>query len=285
MLRNYYRLAKPGIVYGNIVSTLASFLFASRFQAMPLLMLATLFGLALVIASGCVFNNYLDREIDRAMKRTQNRPLVTGAISGRAALIYGSVLGLLGLALLALHANLLTAEMALFGWIFYVIVYGLAKRGSAWGALVGSISGAVPIVVGYTAVTDRLDHTALVLFLILAAWQMPHFYAIAIYRLEEYTAAGVPVYPQQHGIRATKIQILGFLILYIVMTALLAVVAQAGIVYLALVLISGGLWLAQAIRGFAANTDDAAWARGMFRSSLLILIALCVLLAAAPLLP
>src|SRR5579872_2970145 len=183
--RDYYKLTKPGIVYGNVFTTIAAFLFAIRwrfesFQSIELF-LATVFGISFVIGSACVFNNYLDRDIDKRMERTQKRALVTGAISTRSALMYGTILGLVGFILLGVFVNVLTALIALVGFIFYVILYGIAKRGSHWGAVVGSVSGAVPIVVGYTAVTNQLDLTALILFLVLVFWQMPHFYAIAIY--------------------------------------------------------------------------------------------------------
>lgn len=193
MIKEYYRLTKPGIVYGNVFTTLAAFLFASHWHIGSALLFGTLVGLALVIASACVFNNYFDIDIDKKMARTKARALVSGAISGQSALAYGTVLGLVGLYLLYTYTNVLTAAIALAGFVVYVCVYTPLKPRSALAVFVGAVAGAVPIVVGYTAVTNRLDLTALILFVCLFVWQLPHFIAIAVYRFDEYAAAGVPL--------------------------------------------------------------------------------------------
>jgi len=283
-LKQYYRLTKPGIVYGNAFTTLAAFLYASGWHASAALFCATLGGIGLVVASACVFNNYLDRGIDRKMERTKNRPLVTGAIKGPAALAYGAVLGLAGLALLYIYANPLTAAAALFGFLSYVFAYGWAKRASHWGTVVGSIPGAIPILVGYTAVTGRIDAAAVTLFLILALWQMPHFYAIAMYRLDEYAAAGIPVLPARKGMRTAKIYTILYIIAYLAAASAFAALGYAGYAYLVIVLGFGFAWLWRAGQGFKA-LDDALWARGVFRFSLIVLVTFLAALALAPLLP
>jgi protoheme IX farnesyltransferase len=286
--KDFYRLAKPGIIYGNIITTIAAFLFASRWHFAGLaslwLFIATVVGLSFVIGSACVFNNYIDRDIDRKMSRTRERALVTGIISVRSALIYGTILGLIGFALLGLFVNILTDLIALVGFVFYVVIYGLAKRGSEWGAVVGSIPGAVPILVGYTALTNHLDITALILFLVLVFWQMPHFYAIAMYRLDEYKAAGIPVLPAEKGMRTTKIHILFYIIAFILATSALWVFGFAGYVYLAVVLVLGLIWLARSVQGFTAR-DDTKWAKKLFLFSLIVLLGFCVAIAVAPLVP
>ncbi|HEX7651242.1 MAG TPA: heme o synthase [Candidatus Paceibacterota bacterium] len=284
MLKDYYRLTKPGIVYGNAFTTLAAFLYASGWHASAALFCATLAGSMLVVASACVFNNYLDRGIDAKMERTKNRPLVTGAISGANAIAYGSALGIIGVALLSIYANPLTAAIALFGFLSYVFAYGWAKRASYWGTVVGSIPGAVPVVVGYTAVTGRIDAAAATLFFILVFWQMPHFYAIATYRLDEYAAAGIPVLPARKGIRAAKIHILLYIIAYLAAASALTALGYAGYAYLAAVLLIGLMWLWRAGKGFRAP-DDAAWARGVFRFSLIVLVTFSAALSVASLLP
>lgn len=284
MFKEYYRLAKPGIVYGNTFTTIAGFLFAARWLFNPILLLATVVGIALVIASAATFNNILDRDIDAKMERTSKRQLVTGVISVRAAAAYGIVLGLAGLALLYAFVNLLTAAIALFGFISYATVYTLAKHKTSWAAVIGSIPGAVPILVGYTAVTNHLDVAALILFLVLVAWQMPHFYGIAINRMKEYEAAGIPTLPVQKGIRATKVHILLYILAFIAATLALFAFGYAGYAYLIIVLTFGLSWLWRSIKGFKA-IDDAVWARGIFLYSLIVLMAFCVAIAAAPLLP
>lgn len=282
-LREYYRLSKPGIVYGNAMTTIAAFLYATRWQFAPVLFLSTLLGIALVIASACVFNNYMDRHIDRQMERTRKRPLVIGTISARAALIYGIALGLLGLALLALRVNLLTAGIAFFGWVMYVLVYGWAKRTGWWGAMVGTVPGAVPIVVGYTAVMDRMDVPVLLLFLVMVAWQLPHFYGIAMFRKEEYAAAGIPALPEAKGARTAKAQSLFFMVAFLIFAPLLSVLGYAGLAYRVIVIVAGAVWLWRAVRGLRIKTD-AAWGREVFMSSLFVLLTFSVALAAAPLL-
>ena len=167
MFKTYYQLIKPGIIRGNAIPATAGFFLASRGNVSYLLLLETLAGISLVIASGCVFNNYLDRHIDKKMARTKNRAIVQGLVSKQQALTYASVLGLLGLIILAVHTNWLTVAIGVAGLFFYVIVYGIAKRRSVHSTLIGSISGALPPVAGYTAVTGRLDAVAITLFFIL----------------------------------------------------------------------------------------------------------------------
>lgn len=282
--RAYYRLAKPGIIYGNTMTTVAAFLFASRWHLDITLFLATIVGIAGVIGSACVFNNYLDSDIDARMERTKNRALVRGDISGSAALSYATILGVVGFGLLFFFVNTLTAEVAFVGFIVYVLFYTYSKRYSPLGTLVGSISGATPIVVGYTAVSDRLDSAALILFLILVTWQMPHFYAIAIRRLEEYRAAGIPVRPLVSGIFVTKIQICTYIVLYTATVAALTLLGYTHNVYLAVVLVFGAFWFYFGIQGFWTK-DDTTWARKLFLFSLVVLLSFSAALAFSPLLP
>ncbi len=149
MIKNFYSLTKPGIVYGNLVTAIGGFFLGSRGVVINYFtLLATLLGIALIIACGCVFNNYIDRDIDGLMKRTQNRVLVKELISGKTAIIYAVILGALGLILLLWQTNLLTVSVALVGLFVYVVLYSLLfKRNSIHGTIIGSISGAVPVLV------------------------------------------------------------------------------------------------------------------------------------------
>ncbi len=284
MLKTYYELTKPGIVYGNAFTTLAAFLFASHWHSSLLLFAATLVGISFVIASACVFNNYMDRTIDLTMERTKHRALAAGTISAMSALIYASFLGILGTAFLFIYVNALTASIAVFGFFFYVVVYGVSKRTSHWGTVVGSISGAVPLVVGYTAVTGRLDVVAGILFLILALWQMPHFYAISLYRMDDYRNAGIPVLPIRKGVRATKIYILWYIIAFTFATSLLWFYGVARYTYLVGMLILGVAWFWLGVRGFK-TANDALWARKLFFFSLIVLVSFSLLLSVAWALP
>ncbi len=283
-LKDYYYLTKPGIIRGNALSAVAGFLLAARGHVDVGLLVATIGGLSLVIASACVFNNYIDRGIDSKMARTKQRALARGLISGRSAIIYAALLGTAGGVVLVTYTNGLTALLALFGFVMYVVVYGFWKRRSALGTLVGSVSGAVPPVVGYCAVTNQLDGAALLLFLILVFWQMPHFFAIAMYRVKDYTSAGLPVLPVAKGARATKLQIVAYTIGFAVVSALLSVFGYTGRVYLAVALLLGLAWTGLSLRGFFA-VDDSRWARQMFGFSLLVMTVLCLTISVDHFLP
>lgn len=271
-MREYYQLTKPGIIYGNSITAFAGFAFASRRHFDVLLCIETLLGLAAIIAASCVFNNYIDQGIDRTMTRTKKRALVTGAVSGRAALTFGAVLLAIGCLVLGFYTNLLTLSVALFGMFAYLVLYGLGKRKTVHGTLVGSISGAVPPVVGYVAVANRLDTAAFLLFAVLIAWQMPHFYAIAMFRAKDYAAAGIPVLPVVSGVRATKLQIMLYIVAFISTSCLLTLFHYTGFVYLGAVLLIGLVWFLTGLSTYKI-TDDIAWSRKMFKLSLLVLLA------------
>ncbi len=273
-IQAYYQLAKPGIIYGNSLSVIAGFFLASQGDLSLKTFASVLLGAALVMGSGCVFNNYIDRGIDKKMARTKKRALVTQAIPVQHALIYATVLGLLGFLFLALGTNLLTVGVGAVGLFTYVVVYGIAKRTTVHGTIIGSIAGAIPPVSGYTAVTGSLDSGAWLLFLILTCWQMPHFYAIATYRREDYAAAGIPVLPVKKGIKQTKVQIVLYTLAFIIAASLLFFFDYVGYVYLIVMLAVGLWWLRLGIHGFQA-LDANKWARKVFGSSLIVLLVFC----------
>ncbi|MFN7097387.1 MAG: heme o synthase, partial [Gammaproteobacteria bacterium] len=189
----FFSILKPGIIFGNIVTVTGGFFLGFQHHLNPWLLLITWLGMSLVIGSGCVINNFIDRDIDKLMERTKNRVLVLGLMSNQMALLYALGLGILGFAILLFGTNGLTTLVSFIGFFFYVVVYSLLlKRKSTWSTIVGSVAGAVPPVVGYCAVTNQFDIGAVLLFLILFFWQIPHFYAIAIYRLNDYKAASIP---------------------------------------------------------------------------------------------
>ncbi len=192
-IRAYYELAKPGIVYGNMLVAAAGFLYATHGPIAWGLFAATIVGLALVIASACVFNNYFDRDIDAAMTRTKNRALVVGEISVPYALTYGTLLGLIGGGLLLVCTTQQAFGVALLGWVVYVCAYTPLKRVTPHTLWVGAVAGATPPVVGYVAAAGSFDLNTLWLFLFLFIWQVPHFLGIAYYRYDEYAAAGIPL--------------------------------------------------------------------------------------------
>ncbi|AHM72629.2 protoheme IX farnesyltransferase [Yersinia hibernica] len=279
MIKQYLQVTKPGIIFGNLISVVGGFLLASKGVIDYPLFLATLFGVSLVVASGCVFNNYIDRDIDRIMERTKNRVLVKGLIDPKVSLIYASVLGIAGMLLLYVAANPLAMWLAVIGFVIYVGVYSLyMKRKSVYGTLIGSLSGAAPPVIGYCAVTGQFDMGALILLLIFSLWQMPHSYAIAIFRFKDYQAANIPVLPVIKGISVTKNHITLYILAFMVATLMLTLSGYAGYKYLVVAAAVSVWWLGMALRGYKA-TNDSVWARKLFVFSIIAITSLSVMMS------
>ncbi|MFC4538530.1 heme o synthase [Chromohalobacter sarecensis] len=279
MLKPYVSITKPGIIFGNLISVAGGFFLASQGSVDGVLFLATVIGIALVIASGCVFNNYIDRDIDRLMERTQGRVTVQGLISPGITLAYGSVLGIAGFLILGLGTNALATLFALLGFVVYVGLYSLyLKRHSVYGTLVGSLSGAAPPVVGYCAVSGQFDLGALTLLLIFCLWQMPHSYAIAIFRYQDYHAASIPVLPVTRGVRTAKHHIFWYILAFLGATLMLTLGGYAGYGYFAVAAAMGLYWLVMALRGYRTG-DDRVWAKKVFIFSIFTITALSIMMS------
>lgn len=279
LLKQYLNLAKPGIVFGNLISVTGGFFLASRGDANLALYFATALGVSLVIASGCVFNNYIDRDIDQKMERTRNRVLAQGLVSPAHAIVYAFALGVAGVAVLYAATNTLAVMLVLMGFVVYVGLYSLwLKRGSVYGTLVGSLSGAAPPVVGYCAVSNEFDAGAAILLLIFSLWQMPHSYAIAIFRFNDYQAANIPVLPVIKGISAAKRQIVLYIAAFVVATLMLTLSGYAGYSYFVVAALSGAYWLWMGVSGYKA-ADDRVWARKLFTFSIISITMLSVMMS------
>ncbi|UZJ59664.1 heme o synthase [Pseudomonas sp. KU26590] len=275
-LKHFIQITKPGIIFGNVLSVAGGFFLASKGHVDIGLFLAAVIGTSLVVASGCVFNNCIDRDIDVKMERTKNRVLVQGLVSVKLALIYATVLGIVGVGLLYTKANALAALFAVIGFVIYVGFYSLyLKRRSVHGTLVGSLSGAMPPVIGYVAVSNTFDLAALTLLVMFSLWQMPHSYAIAIFRFNDYRAASIPVLPVKRGIRVAKRHILIYILAFLLATLMLTFGGYAGLNYLAVAAAMGMYWLYMAWTGYKAK-DDTVWARKLFVFSIFTITALSV---------
>ena len=274
-LKTYLTLVKPGIIMGNAITAIGGFALASKGYFDFWLFLAMLEGLSLIVASACVFNNYIDREADRKMARTRNRPLAIGSISNVTAHVYATLLGLFGAFLLGRFTNFLALSVALLGFVVYVGLYSFLKYRTVHGTLIGSVAGAVPPVVGYTAVTGRLDLAAVLIFGVIVMWQMPHFFAIAMYRLKDYEAAAIPVLPLKKGMGATKVQMLFYIALFIGVSSLLTFFGFTSMLFAAVSTVIGLYWFWMGIKGFKAENDQK-WARQMFIFSLVAVMSLSV---------
>ena len=209
--------------------------------------LAGTLGIGLAASSAAAINHLLDRRIDAKMKRTKHRPLASGQLTERNVLIFALSLGLLAMVILVTGTNTLTAILTFMSLIGYAIVYtAWLKRATPQNIVIGGAAGAAPPVLGWTAVTGSLDPQALLLFLIIFIWTPPHFWALAIYRKEEYALVDIPMLPVTHGAAYTRLQILLYTILLVIVTTLPYLTGMSGLVYLAgaTVLNAGFMWYA-----------------------------------------
>lgn len=286
LVARYYSLTKPGVLYANVLTAVAGFLFGSRGTVDLALLLAVTGGTTLIVAAATVLNNVLDRDIDQRMARTRTRATVSGAITARHATVFSAILGITGTTLLVLCATPLVVGIGIAGFVVYVWLYGaLAKRRSLHGTLVGSLSGAAPILAGYTAAAGGVDAAAVLLFVALFLWQLPEFYAIAIYRRQEYAAAGIPVITVVKGVRATVHRIVAYTVLYAVTIALLGIFGGLGLTGTIVLSVVDASWVVLVLTGLSARVDHDLWARRVFRFSLLAVLALCLMISIDALLP
>jgi heme o synthase len=278
-IKHYLLAAKPGIVFGNLVTATAGFLLASKGRVDPGFMAATLIGISLVVASGSVFNNCIDRRIDQKMNRTRNRPLAKGLISLKQALFYATNMGIAGMALLLAATNRLTVALVLVGLTIYVVVYSMhMKRNSVYAALIGSLAGAAPPLAGYCAVTGRFDLGALILLSIFSLWQMPHCYAIAILRFDDYAAANIPLLPVKEGTAAAKRHIIGYILAFTAAALMTTIAGLTGYLTFAVATVLGLAWLCLAWSGNKAS-NERIWAKKLFVFSILTIFILSIMIS------
>ncbi|VFP86435.1 Protoheme IX farnesyltransferase [Candidatus Erwinia haradaeae] len=278
-MTRYIQVTKPGIIFGNLISVIGGFLLAAQGDINYKLFFFTVLGVGLVIASSCVYNNYIDRDIDKKTTRTKNRVLAQGLISAKFSLIYATILGIIGFAILYIAVNFLAMLIAVIGMIIYVGVYSLyMKRNSPHSILVGSLSGAAPPIIGYCAISGQLQPGALILFMIFSLWQIPHSYAITIYQLRDYQLANIPILPVVKSIILTKNYITLCIILFIVATLMLKIFGYTGYKYLVVVSTVNTWWLMTAISGYWTK-NNFIWARKLFLISIIVITTLSIMMS------
>lgn len=275
---NYYLITKPGIILGNLITFAGGFLLASKGHIELALFFETLLGLALIMASACVFNNYIDRKIDSVMERTKNRALVIGLIPESKAIAFAVALGLIGAFVLLFFTNLLTLAVAAIGFFVYVVLYSLWKGHTIYGTAIGSIAGAVPPVVGYCAVSNRIDLGSFILFAMLVLWQMPHFFSIALYHFDDYAAAKIPVLPLVKGILRTKVHMVLYILAFICSIVSLTLFEYAGKSFLIVSTLLSFIWLLICLQGFSRENNQQ-WGRDMFYYSLCLITGVCLMIS------
>ena len=249
--RRYLELTKPRVVALITFTAVVGTLLASPgVPPLEALVWGNL-GIALAAACAATLNHVLDRRIDAQMARTRARPLPSGQLTERQALVFAAVLGVSAMAILAFLVNLLTAVLTFLSLIGYAVVYTVwLKRATSQNIVIGGAAGAAPPVLGWTAVTNGIDPNALLLFLIIFVWTPPHFWALAIARRDEYARAGIPMLPVTHGVAHTRLQILLYTVLLVVVTLMPFLTRMSGLIYLAaaLVLNAGFLYYALALK-------------------------------------
>jgi protoheme IX farnesyltransferase len=238
--RDYYEMCKPRVVMLMILTSLVGmFLAVPGMVPVDVLVLGNL-GIALVAGSGAVVNHLIDRKIDVVMKRTHNRPIPQGRVDPLQAGIFAAVIGLAGMAILLLWVNPLSAWLTLASFIGYAFIYtGYLKHATPQNIVIGGLAGAMPPLLGWSAVTGAIEADAVVLVLIIFAWTPPHFWALAIHRKEEYAKSGVPMLPVTHGERVTKIHITVYTAILVVISVIPYFSGMSSLLYLTAALALG----------------------------------------------
>jgi len=258
-VRAYVALTKPRIVELLLVTTVPTMVVAARGLPSGWLVLATLVGGSLAAGGANALNMVADRDIDRLMRRTQNRPLVTGALSPRAALTFAIALETVAFAELWLLVNPLSAVLAVSATLFYVFVYTLwLKRTSSQNIVIGGAAGAVPVLVGWAAVRGTLGLAPLVLFAVIFVWTPPHFWALAVRYRDDYAAAEVPMLPVVASFARTARRIVGYSVVLWACSLLFAPVAGMGLIYLGAALVLGAVFLHNAVQLWREGTVERA---------------------------
>ncbi|OYD07060.1 protoheme IX farnesyltransferase [Paludifilum halophilum] len=281
-VRDYLQLTKPGINLSNLLACFVGYWLAgsARFDAV---LAVTLLGTAFVIAGSCALNNYIDRDIDPRMERTRDRAIPAGRISPREAIWIGFVCTGLGLGILFVGVNSVTGWLAAGGAVIYVGLYSLwLKRVSVYNTVAGSVSGAIPPLIGWAAATGGLDAAAWSLFILIFAWQPPHFFALAMLKSREYQEAGVPMLPVVKGFQETKEQMIFWVAFLLPVSLYLHAAGMVENGYLIPACLLGGTYLVLSAFGFFTR-DLEGWTRWMFRYSLLyltVMLAAMILFAA-----
>lgn len=242
--RHYLELTKPKVVALIVFTAIVGALLATPGPPpLEALVLGSV-GIALASASAASLNHVLDRQVDARMARTSARPLPTGRLSTKQALIFAAALGIAGMSILVFFVNLLTAALTFCSLIGYAVIYTLwLKRATPQNIVIGGAAGAAPPVLGWAAVTNQLDPHALLLFLIIFVWTPPHFWSLAIARREEYARVGIPMLPVTHGVAHTSLQVLLYTVLLVLITVLPFVTGMSGLIYLLVVLVLDAVFL------------------------------------------
>lgn len=279
LVREYLQLTKPRVVALLVFcAVIGMFLAVPGIPPWRALVFGTL-GIWLASSSAAAFNHLIDERIDKLMARTARRPLATGALKPRQVLVFAIIIGIISMLVLALLVNGLTAWLTFGGLIGYALVYtAYLKRATPQNIVIGGLAGAIPPVLGWTAVTGALHPFALQMCLIIFVWTPPHFWALAIFRRDDYARAEIPMLPVTHGVRYTRWNILLYTILLVIVSLLPAFTGYSGLIYLGGAVVLDAGFLYYAIR--MMNPPDEYFAMRTFKYSIIYLMALFAFLLA-----
>lgn len=283
----YVALTKPRVIELLLVTTAPVMILAADGLPSIWLVLATLIGGALSAGSAGAFNMYIDRDIDRLMKRTQNRPLATGEISDRSALTFAYVIGVISIVWLAITTNWLAASLSLAAIVFYVVIYTLVlKRRTEQNIIWGGIAGCFPVLIGWSAVTGSLDWPPVILFLVVFLWTPPHYWPLSMKYRDDYAAADVPMLAVMRDRTTVGVQVILYAWATVIASLLLIPIAPMGALYTAVAVLSGGWFIIESHRlhGRAVRGEEPAPMR-VFHASITYLTLLFVAVGVDPLLP
>ena len=271
--KQFLALTKPRVVQLIVFCAVIGMFLAVPGLPPPLTVFFATLGIALVAGAAAAVNCLVEQKIDAKMLRTRGRPLPRGQVTSRSTLLFAGLVGGLGLFLLHRFVNPLTMWLTLATFVGYAVIYTvLLKPATPQNIVIGGASGAMPPVLGWAAVTDSVPPEALLLFLIIFAWTPPHFWSLALYRTKEYASAGLPMLPVTHGAAYTRLQIVLYTVVLVLVTMLPYVIRMSGVLYLVAALALGGVFLAYAIWLYRDYSDKLA--RATFRYSIMYLTAL-----------
>ena len=277
LIKSYFELTKPKVVMMMLITAIVGMLLASKTLPSISLIVISLLGIGLCASSAATINQIIDRNIDANMARTSERPLPQGNITTLNASIFALILMIAGTTILVLKVNTLTALLTVSSLIGYAFIYTVfLKRATPQNIVIGGLAGAAPPLLGWTSISNSIDPNALLLVLIIFVWTPPHFWALAIYRREDYAKEAIPMLPVTHGIKFTKLQIILYTILLLIVSILPYIVLMSGRIYLFSALFLGLFYLYSSIKMYL--TDDEKYPMISFQYSVyyifLIFIAL-----------
>tara|TARA_B100000965_G_scaffold81123_1_gene64882 strand:+ start:195 stop:1061 length:867 start_codon:yes stop_codon:yes gene_type:complete len=278
LLKSYYQLCKPNVVYMMLICAFVGMLLAEESVRSFSYLFVALTGIALCSASAAAINQVIDRNTDASMTRTDQRPLPQGELSATHASLFAFIIGVIGALILYFYVNTLTMMLTIASLIGYAFIYTIyLKRATPQNIVIGGLAGAAPPLLGWASITNTIDPYALLLVLIIFVWTPPHFWALAIYRKDEYAKESIPMLPVTHGVIFTKLQIVLYTIILFIVSLLPYVVLMSGPIYLYSALILSSMFLYSSVKLYYSSDDEDAMKTFQFSIYYIFLIFLALL--------